>query len=351
MANEEKNEREALGNANNSERPETPEGRTERTSTKPEQPYHAMVVELASAKALEVLRGDRWRARLEAIGLSSAAVVLLLAIGGFLSNEVLDARVSKHIEASIDEELEGSNYRMELAFLELKVERLFGTDGLTEEDLQQLVNNTRMLLNRFIKNPDVAVAVTTERAEHIRPVLAKCIELSARVGRGDFVTKCYDLAPDIVAASDEVTQTLVQHTGRRLLGESGAPEVWYNADGQPNLEYRQYMTFAERARNTGFPEVFLAFELVMRHMLDKPRDEIVGLIRDAETLSRVDLEHFDALMMTHGTEEFTSEPDASSGRVAERYIDFLEKYEKDSELIASILANVHFTNSIRNMGS
>ena len=339
MANEERTERDESENASASEEPESLENCSERASIGQQAPYHAMVVELASAKSLEVLRGDRWRTRLEAIGLSSAAVILLLAIGGFLSNEVLDARVTKHIEASIDDQLEVSNYRMELAYLELKAERLVGTmSGLSEEDLQTLVDSTRLLLNRFIHNPEISVAVSHERAEDIRPVLAKCINLSARVDRGDFVEKCHDLAPDIVATSDEVTQTLVQHTGRRLIGESGAPEVWLDSDGKPNTEYQQYREYAERARNTGFPEVFLAFELVIRHMLAKPKDEILGLIRDAETLNPVDSEHFVALMVALSTGEFTSEPDASSGRVVGHYMNFLKEYMNDSELIGSILA-------------
>ena len=349
MANEERVDHD---NANTAKGAESSETCPESTRVQQHAPYHAMVVELASAKALEVLRGDRWRTRLEAIGLSSAAVVLLLAIGGFLSNEVLDARVSKHIEISIDDELESSNYRMELAFLELKVERLFGAEsGLTEEDLQLLVDNTRLLLNRFISNPEISVAVSQERAEDIRPVLAKCINLSARVDRGDFVEKCHDLAPDIVATSDEVTQTLVQHTGRRLIGESGAPEVWFDADGKPNTEYQQYMTFAERARNTGFPEVFLAFELVIRDMLAKPRDEVVGLIRDAETLNAVDSDHFVELMVALSTGEFTSAPDASSGRVVEHYMKFLEKYQNVSDLIASIHTIAILEREIREMES
>ena len=297
------------------------------------EPYHSLVVELASAKALEILRADRWRTRLEAIGLSSGAVILLIAIGGFLANEVLDTRVSKHIDASLYEKLEVSNYRMELAFLELKSERLSSTDELSEEMLKEVVDTTRVLLNRFITNPDVPVAIAQARARSVRPVLATLINVSAGVGRGDFVNEIVDLAPDIVETSDDVTQTLVQHTGLRLIGESGAPDVWLNEEGEPTDQYRRYKTYAERARDTGYPEVFLVFELVMRHMLKRPEEEVVGLIQDAETLNMTDSEHFATLMVAFSTGAYTVRTDASSVRVVERYREFLQEYRSRSELI------------------
>ena len=310
----------------------------EREENTLQEPYHSMVVELASVKALDVLRGDRWRTRLEAIGLSSAVVILLIAIGGFLSNEVLDARVSKHIESIIYNELENSNYRMELAFLRLKADRLSNAErGISDETLEEMVDITRLVLNKFIKNTELPVAITQERTQDIRPTLAIFINLSAQIDRGDYVNKFHDLAPDIVKGSDEVTQTLVQHTGRRLIGESGAPKVWFNEDGKPTNEYQRYRTFSERARNTGFPEVFLAFELVMRHMQEKPRKELIGLIADAETLNDRDMQHFIDLMLAHATGDFTTSPDAASERVINHYRGFLEKYQNDSELIAQIL--------------
>ena len=303
----------------------------------PQDPHHSMVVELASLKALEVLRGERWRTRREIVGLLSAAVIFVVAIGGYLTNDVLDTRVSKHVEATIHEELETSGYRMELAFLQFNANRLSSTEkGVTEEVLEDMVDNADLVISKYINDPGVPFAVKQERRKDIRSTLAAFIDLSASGGSDEFVNKFLDLGTDIVESSDDVTQTLVQHIGRRLIGEAGAPDVWFNEDGTPTDDYQRYKTVAERARTTGFPEVFLAFELIMRHIQKKPSSELVGLIGDAKELNETDMGHFIRLMHAHATGDFTTNLNAASDRVVGHYRDFLETYQNDSELIAQI---------------
>jgi len=84
--------------------------------------------------------------------------------------------------------------------------------------------------------------------------------------------------------------------------------------------------------------MFLAFELIVRHVDERPRDEIVELIRDAETLNIVDKANFVRLMVAHASGGFVAsmELDAADERLVKHYTEFIVQYQNESDLIMEI---------------
>ena len=287
-------------------------------------------IELAANTALENLREARRRQWLRLVSISSALVIVVSSIAGFLINELLDFRVRDRVEETIDLELADTRFSMEIARVNLSSTELntkLNGDGVAKEDFERMRNELKSVVQTYLRDPHVRPKTQQERERHVVPVLASLIDVSASAGADQYVDEFYNLAPEILKNSDSVTQTMVQHAGRKLIGNAGAPGTWRNDNGESTDEYRLYKTFAGRARATGYPELFLAFELVVRHMERVPRAEIEDLINDAKTLNETDKQQFIYLMKAHSGGEFAQMRSASVVRIINRFLAFLNEYK------------------------
>ena len=314
-----------------------------RGRTPPSEFFGSMSIQLASHKAADILREERRRGRLTLIGLSSAVAIILIALGGFLVNELLDVRVSKRVQSTIHEELSDVNFKMDLIVFRADYEEAFknvGIEGVSESSLESAFAEAERLVETYVMEPDLPVHESSERERAILPDLEKIIDIAASVDRSDLVNDFYNLSPKLLEKIDVMIQTLVQHFGRQLIGRAGAPRVWYDRvrAHASTEEYLRYSRLAERARDTGYPEMFLAFELIVRHVDERPRDEIVELIRDAETLNIVDKANFVRLMVAHASGGFVAsmELDAADERLVKHYTEFIVQYQNESDLIMQI---------------
>ena len=287
-------------------------------------------IELAASRALENLREARRRQWLGLIGISSTIVLILGSISGFLINELLDLRVRERVEAVIDQELVDTRFNMELARLTLSSTELklqLEDFGVEKDDLERMRNDLEAVVKSYLRDSNVDPKPQQDRERAIVPLLADLIEISAGTGADQYVDEIYNLAPDILKDSDSVTQTMVQHIGRELIGNAGAPRNWRSVDGEFTEKYKLYKTFSERARVTGYPELYLAFEMVVRYMDGVTAAEIEDLIDDAKTLNEVDRQQFVRLMVVHADGQFAHVENASVTRVEEKFSAFLNEYE------------------------
>ena len=228
---------------------------------------------------------------------------------------------------------------MELARLTLSVTDLrqrlsFGS--VAKEDLDQIKEELTSFLNTYIFVPQDSGTSLHDRERRISSTIAELIDIAASTGSDQYVEEFYSLAPEIVSNNDSVTQTMTQHTGRRLIGDPGAPEAWRSTDDKPTAEYSNFKRFSERALDTGYPELYLAFHLVARHMEGAPHSEIEALIDDAKTLNDIDKKHFVRLMVAHSTGRYANAHNASVGRVASRFSRFLEEFSDSLDWIESV---------------
>ena len=315
---------------------------SEENEGSPETPAYeddlSLRIELAASKALENLREHRRRQWLIMIGISSTLVLVVSSILGFLVNELLNIRVRTHVEATIDQALQDTRFKVELAHLTLSstnlTARLAGK-GVAAEELTRIQAELDVILQTYIRELELESRTRLEREQDIVPIIAEMIDISATIGADQYVDAFYGLAPEILESSNSVTQTMVQHTGRALIGDAGAPSTWFGSDRQPSDEYKLYKTLADRAKSSGYPELFLAFEMVVRDMEGVSEIEMRELIDDAMTLNEVDRRQFEHLMTAHAGGMYSAEPDASVFRVAARFSAFLEKYEELNAWIKS----------------
>ena len=118
--------------------------------------------------------------------------------------------------------------------------------------------------------------------------------ISCRDSRSWFPTWCCTAVP--------TTNAMVQTLGYILLSSAGAPRVWVAEDGILRDTYDDYRRYAVRATSTGYPELFLFFEMLFRHAEGIGEEELVGLIMDLEALNDADRNNFAKLMYAIGSE-------------------------------------------------
>ena len=206
--------------------------------------------------------------------------------------------------------------------LELRLEN----NGVSKEDFIYIRDELDSFVKTYLDDPKAAPKSLQIRARGITPILAKLIDISAGTGLGQFVNIFYEMAPAFLETNDSVTQTMVRQTGRQLIGSAGAPDSWRNHDDTPTADYARYKMFVQRANESGYPEHFIAFELIVRHMEGAKPEEIQSLIEDAETLNELDKEHFVRLIVAHATGEFASLDNAFTERITRTFSKFLQDH-------------------------
>ena len=189
----------------------------------------SLIVDLASSKALESLRESRRRQWLGFIGISSTLIILVSSVAGFLVNELLEVRVEEHVMEVIEQELGDTQFRIELGQLTLNINNLeigLETKGISKEILINMRDEVDSFVKTYLDDPDADPKSVQIRARGITPILAKLINISAGTGLGEFVNRFYEMAPELLENNGSVTQTMVQQTGRQLIGSAGAPGSW-----------------------------------------------------------------------------------------------------------------------------
>ena len=159
------------------------------------------------------------------------------------------------------------------------------------------------------------------------------VDSFASADRPDFVIRLEDAASDLFRSSESILQTMVQTQGNRLLGDAGAPESWLKETGSMRAVYQSYRFYADKARVAGYPEYYTAYELLLGHLEEQPREKLESLIADAESLSRLDKDHFVTIMSILATGEWTGRPNAESERVTLQVRTFLCAFRQESQII------------------
>ena len=192
----------------------------------------------------------------------------------------------------------------------------------------------------FVENPDISRTQQQEYSEALTFAVETLANNFAAADRSDLVGALERTTPAIAERSDIFTQNMAQNLGRELIGMPGGESAWRDFTGETIETYRRYQVYAKRANETGYPELYLVYELVMRHLGGVPNEEIYELVDDIISLSPGDLEAFQTLMVIHAEESYTTNPDATSGRVARRFRDFLDKYHERNPVLDSVWETV-----------
>ena len=152
----------------------------------------------------------------------------------------------------------------------------------------------------------------------------------------DFMLSLEEAAPDISKRSDVFLYYAMLTYGRKLLGAAGGVQSWQRENSENSRLLDRYQQYAIRARDSGFPELYLVGEIIIRHMAEHQQREIQELLDDVDTLNDRDKSNFEEILLSWATESFTSRPDASSQRLAERVRKFIDEYSDYSKILKTV---------------
>ena len=249
--------------------------------------------------------------------------VIVTAGGGYLLTSL--------VEDTVDGISGGAQFDARVAALNFRVlTNLVLEEGFTDDTAETVIADIRQLYSE-------------RQDDQSRAKLAFAIETAvgnfAAAERLDLLERVEDIAPEIARNSPRFSLARLPVVGRRLIADAGAPRTWLDDMGSLRATYRDYQEHAENARRGGYPELRLAFELPLRYLEGRPREEITALIDDIDDLNEVDAAGFEQLMVSmagSGMRDPDGPLDAESTRVVERVTGFLCEYREESPRLASV---------------
>lgn len=345
----------------------TPEQRETLRSALENEHIYTVLAEVISAKAVEKYEEKHARNRNFYLTLGAVALGLLGAVTTIVVDELLDARVARSVKTaiisqsaaadkSLDERIalgvEGAiktrfqkvDFASRLAPLNSDVRRIDASPGFAIDEAEKIIDQIEALYGGHASREAVESGVPLPDVIANRNDLTFAIETMisnlAAIGDDTLVLRLSEIAPDVTEKSGTVTEVLVQTYGRDLLAAPAGAAAWTEGDGARVATFEKYRTYALRAEKQGFPELFIAFELLIRHMANRPRAEIEQLAGRIEDLNQVDHRGFMQIMDTLATQGFKIAPDSETRLIAERVRDFLAAYADASDTLKAILASL-----------
>ena len=303
---------------------------------------YSMLIAAVAREVMVWLEDNRARRRATFLASGSIAVAVLLAIGSFLINQLLLGQVQTAVDGAIEDNRASVIFQSRVAALNFRALRLDQAESFSQEDADDLIQSVESLYESGIGNTDDSTDadVRLQNILDLTFAVETIADSFAQADRDDLISRITDVAPDVTERSTVMTQLIVQVQGRNLIGTAGGADVWVDAAGAERELYAEYKEYAERARQTGFPELYLVFELIMRHMEGRPDEEMRQLIADVADLNEVDREGFERLMRSLVDGSFIRSPTAASRRIQARTREFLEDYEAVSPILGFILTTV-----------
>ena len=291
------------------------------------------------------LEEDRARRRTASLTVASITTVALVAIAGVIVNELLVFNVERTVNQVISENLSSVTFQSRVAALNFRAVALDQADGFSVAEANVIVQSIESLYETGIgdiedDNNRIPSDVRSQNIADLMFAVETAVESFAAADRNDLVAQIRNVAPAVSERSSVMTQIMVHMTGRNLIGLAGGADSWRDRAGIEQGIYQEYEQYAARARETGFPELFLVFELIIRHMEGRPDEEIRQLAAEVVDLNEVDRDAFITVMTSLVQGAFIDAPTAASERVMARTREFLETYRDSSSILESILLSV-----------
>ncbi len=326
----------------------TPELRETLRSALEDEQLYTVLAEVISAKTLDKFEEKRARNRNFLLALGAVAVSLYSAGLSLVVNELLDARISRNVEIAISSQFQAQfqkvNFATRVGNLTAKVREIDASTSVNLDEMKKVIDQIEALYGGNASREAVESGLPLPEVIANRNDLTYAIETMtsnlAAIDNDSLVLRLAEIAPDVAENSGVITQTLVQTYGRDLIAAPAGAAAWTEANGARVETFEKYRTYALRAEKQSYPELFIAFELLTRHMANRPRAEIEQLAGRIEDLNEVDHPAFMKIMISLATEDFKIEPDSETRLVAERVRDFLAAYADAAVTLKTILESL-----------
>lgn len=260
------------------------------------------------------------------LGILTVLAVVVTAGAGFTLKLYVEATANE----AVAESFEDVRFETEVAALNFRLLSLDDAIGFTTEEAEAIIREIGSLVARGGEQGLSKLEFAFDTA----------VANFASAKRLDLVLRLKEKAPSLFQNSDVVVQTMLQAQGFALLADAGAPNSWMETTGSLRETYNSYREYADRARISGFPELYLLYEMLLRHVEDQDGSEekVKKLIDDSDSLNEADAEQFIKVMVALATEQTVIDSTAESKRVAAHVADFLCKYEDAGTHVANVVA-------------
>ena len=298
---------------------------------------YSMLVAKVSLEVVKWLEERGARQRAAALAAGSIVVAVLVASGGFIINQVLSGLATSAVSSALEDNRASVIFQSRVAALNFRALRLDQAEGFSQEEADELVQSLASLHESGIGDQDLDEDVRLRNISDLTFAVETIALSFAQADRDDLISQIIAVAPEVADRSTTMTQLRVHMMGRDLIGTAGGAPSWVDSTGTERELYREYKVYVERARQTGYPELYLVFELITRHMEGHPEEEMRQLVADIGDLNDVDRENFETTMSSLVSGSFINSPTAASQRVQARALSFLEDYAETSPILNSIL--------------
>lgn len=258
-----------------------------------------------------------------AIGLFTVAAIVVTAFGGSVLRVIAEDAVNVALERSAGLiELEYQS-----AFLHYRATRMEEDNYFNVEEANSMIDELQSLYPKYRD---------AERPEGLVVAAETIVKNAAAADRLDIIDRLQTAVPDIAANSEIFLQAVLNARGYWLIAAAGAPRSWLEADGPMREMHQNYALFAGKAWSGGYPELYLFFEVNLRHLEERPMEEIVNLVEDIDDLDDVRAGRFRTILVSYLTEGIVVRSTAESRRAAARVREFLCIYKDNSNLLSNI---------------
>ena len=269
--------------------------------------------------------------------LAALAIVatVLMGISGFFFGEIVQIfeersetaalRVVQEETSRVNQKVEELKFDTQVSALNFEVLSLDLADEFSPSEADSIITRIRSLngLSPAVQSrKKLAFAVET------------AVKNFAAANRIDYVEQLEAATPQLLLQSDVALQAMIQVLGHRLISDAGAPRSWLDDDGSMKETYQRYRSYADRATNAGFPELYLVYELLLRYLEKRPEEELENLVVDTDHLNDLDSKAFVRLMSSLATSREDGLP--GSERLAARTSKFLCDFRERGELLAAV---------------
>lgn len=275
--------------------------------------------------------------------LAAAAASFVLAVGGFAVNAFIGLRVDQRIEAEREVLGAAFGFSTKVAALNTEVFTMDQNEGLNAQEADRLIETTQQLYQNFASSDAVNNGLSVEEISENRRLMTFSVERlinnTIAAGLGERARRIVEFAPEVAETNTSVLQSLIQSYGRDLLEDVAAPRSWLEEDGAQRRNYERYRALALRAKDSGYPELYLLFELLIRHVEAREDSEMQALVDRIETLNDTDRRFFMELIVDLGNGKYKRTPDNETRHVARIVRDFIENYKTDDETFTLLTAS------------
>ncbi len=284
-------------------------------------------LEYFANKAVDVAVEDNVNAVVQAKLPPAVKAELDRSLSAAVSEEVKRA-TEKIVEPAVNKAVDEVQFDASLAALNFRALSLDLAEGFAANEANSIIQQIKSLHSRM---PD------PESGEKLLFAVETALESFASANRVDLVNRLEEAAPDVFQMSGAAVPVMVQTQGFNLLSAPGAPSVWMEENGILRQAYSSYQQYANSARIGNYPELYFAYEMLIRHLERRPEKEVEELISAVDDLSGEDSESFIQILNRLATGTITRRQDVATKTVSTRTHAFLCKYDGKGELISAVV--------------